>query len=135
MNQYFQPKCMPESDAPFTQVVIDDTYAHLAGIVAADFAEGQSVLGDVKNETLAVMTMVGNILTELDLSFAQVVRTDVHLASLDDFDAMDAAYKSFFEPGKYPARTTTESRRLFGDSLVEVTCMARLSATQTKPQA
>lgn len=126
---------MPESDAPFTQVVIDDTYAHLAGIVAADFAEGQSVLGDVKNETLAVMTMVGNILTELDLSFAQVVRTDVHLASLDDFDAMDAAYKSFFEPGKYPARTTTESRRLFGDSLVEVTCMARLSATQTKPQA
>ena len=135
MNRYFQPKCMPESDAPFTQVVIDDTYAHLAGIVAADFAEGQSVLGDANNETHAVMTMIGNILTELDLSFAQVVRTDIHLANLDDFDDMDAAYRDFFEPGKYPARTTTESRRLFGDSLVEVTCMVRLTATQTKPQA
>jgi 2-iminobutanoate/2-iminopropanoate deaminase len=127
MNRYFQPNCMPESEAPFTQVVIDDTYAHLAGIVAADFPQGQAALGDANNETRAIMTLIGNILAELDLTFAQVVRTDVHLASLDDFDAMDAAYREFFETGKYPARTTTESRRLFGDSLVEVTCMARLA--------
>ena len=127
MIHYFQPTCMPESAAPFTQVVIDDIYAHLAGIVAADFPDGQSVLGNAGNETRAVMTLIQNILLELDLSFAQVVRTDVHLANLDDFDAMDATYKEFFEAGKYPARTTTESRRLFGNSLVEVTCMARLA--------
>ena len=127
MNRYFQPKCMPESDAPFTQVVIDDTYAHLAGIVAADFPLGQLALGDANNETRAVMALIQDILAEIDLSFAQVVRVDVHLANLDDFGAMDAAYKEFFEVGKYPARTTTESHRLFGESLVEVTCMARLA--------
>ena len=127
MNRYFQPKCMPESDAPFTQVVIDDTYAHLAGIVAADFPLGQRALGDANNETRAVMALIQDILAEIDLSFAQVVRVDVHLANLDDFDAMDAAYKEFFEVGKYPARTTTESYRLFGGSLVEITCMARLA--------
>ena len=128
MNRYFQPNCMPESDAPFTQVVIDDTYAHLAGIVAADFPQGQAVLGDANNETRAVMALIQNILAELDLGFADVVRADVHLANLDDFDAMDTAYREFFQPGNYPARTTTESPRLFGDSLVEVTCMARLAA-------
>ena len=117
---------MPESNAPFTQVVIDDSYAHLAGIVAADFPEGRAVLGIANNETRAVMTLIGNILAELELTFSAVVRTDVHLANLDDFDAMDAAYREFFEVRKYPARTTTESRRLFGGSLVEVTCMARL---------
>ena len=117
---------MPGSSAPFTQVVIDDTYAHLSGIVAADFPEGQSVLGDANKETREVMTLIRKILAELDLTFAHVVRVDVHLANLDDFDAMDAAYKEFFKPGKYSARTTTESRRLFGDSLVEVTCMVRL---------
>jgi 2-iminobutanoate/2-iminopropanoate deaminase len=127
MNIYFQPKCMPESDAPFTQVVVDDTYAHLAGIVAADFPEGRAVLGDANNETRAVMALIQNVLDELELSFSQVVRSDVHLANLDDFDAMDTAYKEFFEAGKYPARTTTESRRLFGGSLVEVTCMVRLA--------
>ena len=127
MNRYFQPRSMPESNAPFTQVVIDHSYAHLAGIVAADFPEGQLVLGDANNETRAVMTLISNILAELDLTFADVVRTDVHLANLDDFDLMDAAYREFFLAGQYPARTTTESRRLFGDSLVEVTCMARLN--------
>jgi 2-iminobutanoate/2-iminopropanoate deaminase len=129
MIRYFQPRCIPESHAPFTQVVIDDTYAHLSGIVAADFPEGQSVLGDANNETLAVMTLIENILAEINLGFGQVVRIDVHLASLDDFDAMDAAYRKFFEPGKYPARTTTESVHLFGDSLVEMTCMVRLCDT------
>ena len=127
MNRYFQPECMPKSNAPFTQVEIDDTYAHFAGIVAADFPEGRTAPGDANNETRAVMTLIGKILAELDLSFADIVRTDVHLANLDDFDAMDAVYKEFFEAGKKPARTTTESRRLFSDSLVEVTCMARLA--------
>jgi len=117
---------MPESNAPFTQVVIDDTYAHLAGIVAADFPEGQLVLGDANNETRAVMILISSILAELDLTFANLVRTDVHLANIEDFDAMDAAYGEFFSPGQYPARTTTESVRLFGDSLVEITCMARM---------
>ena len=128
MIQYFQPKCMPVSSAPFSQVVIDDTYAHLAGIVAADFPKGQAVLGDVNSETRAIMTLISSILTELGLTFARVVRVDVHLASLEDFDSMDAAYREFFPAGQYPARTTTESHRLFGGSLVEVTCMARLDS-------
>ena len=53
------------------------------------------------------------------------MRVDVHLADLDDFDAMDAAYREFFPASRYPARTTTESKRLFGGSRVEITCQVR----------
>ena len=126
MLQHYQPNCMPESDAPFTQVVIDDHYAHLAGIVAADFPAGLKALGDVAAETGAILTLITDILSELDLDLSRLVRTDVHLVDLNDFDAMDAAYRPFFADGKYPARTTTESSRLFGGSRVEITCMARL---------
>ena len=124
----FQPQSMPESTAPFAQVVVDDRYAFLAGIVAADFPAGELVLGDVAEETRAVMTMIRNILGEINLDMDAVVRTEVHLASLNDFDAMDAAYREFFVAGEFPARTTTESRALFGNSRVEVTCQARLLA-------
>ncbi len=124
MIQYFQPECMPESIAPFTQVVVDDHYAHLAGLVAADFPEGRAVLGDVAAETDAVLRQIKRILGELGLSMGQVVRTDVHLQDLEDFDAMDAAYRRHFRPGCYPARTTTRSGQLFGNSQVEITCMA-----------
>lgn len=128
MIRHYQPACMPESSAPFSQVVVDDTYAHLAGIVAADFPEGRVVLGDVGDETRAVMDRVRRILAELGLALDDLVRTDVHLVNLEDFDRMDAAYREFFSDGAYPARTTTQSAQLFGGSLVEVTCLARLKS-------
>lgn len=119
---------MPESTAPFTQVVVDDHYAHLAGLVAADFPEGRAVLGDVAAETDEILKRIKMILDELGLVMGHVVRTDVHLKNLDDFDEMDAAYRRHFKQGHYPARTTTQSRQLFGDSRVEITCMAIVGA-------
>lgn len=125
MIRHIQPHAVPKSEAPFSQVVLDDKFAYLSGLVAADFPEGQAELGDVAKETGAVLGAIGRILEEIGLDLGRIVRVDVHLASLDDFDAMDAAYRQFFEDDKYPARTTTESSLLFGGSLVEITCMAR----------
>jgi 2-iminobutanoate/2-iminopropanoate deaminase len=126
MLRRFQPAAVPASKAPFSQVVTDDHYAFLSGLVAADFPEGQAVLGSVEAETRAVLTVVREVLAEMGLGMDRIVRVDVHLASLDDFDAMDGAYGDFFDAGARPARTTTESARLFGNSLVEITCQARL---------
>ena len=126
MLRRFQPKAVPASKAPFSQVVMDDHYAFLSGLVAADFPEGLAVLGDVGAETRAVLSAIRDILAEIELGMGRIVRVEVHLADLDDFDAMDTAYREFFETGSYPARTTTESRKLFGDSRVEITCQARL---------
>ena len=126
MIRHIQPKAVTESAAPYSQIVMDGTYAHLAGLVAADFPEGQAVLGDVGKETRAVLTAIRAILEEVGLDMDRIVRTDVHLATLDDFNAMDSAYRDFFQNGCYPARTTTESPRLFGGSRVEITCMAKI---------
>lgn len=126
MIRHIQPQSVPGSQAPFSQVVLDDHYAHLSGLVAADFPEGRAVLGDVAEETRAVLNAIDGMLKEIGLDTGRVVRIDVHLATLDDFDAMDAAYREFFDEGRFPARTTTESPRLFGGSRVEITCMARL---------
>jgi len=126
MIRHIQPQSVPGSQAPFSQVVLDDHYAHLSGLVAADFPEGRAVLGDVAEETRAVLNAIDGMLKEIGLDTGRVVRVDVHLATLDDFDAMDAAYREFFDDGRFPARTTTESPRLFGGSRVEITCMARL---------
>jgi len=106
-------------------VVLDDQYAFLSGLVAADFPAGLDVLGDVAAETSAVLAAIGSILDELQLSKQDMVRVEVHLADLNDFDAMDAAYREFFEGKVFPARTTTESKHLFGGSKVEITCQVR----------
>ena len=104
---------------------MDDCYAFLSGLVAADFPAGIEVLGDVTAETRAVLQAVGSILDELNLRRDRIVKVEVHLSDLDDFDAMDAAYRDFFDGKDLPARTTVESRRLFGGSKVEITCQVR----------
>ena len=120
------PNAIPDSDAPFSQIVLDDRYAYFAGLVAADFPHGLAVLGDVSAETRVVMGAISDMLEEVGLNFEDVVKAEVHLADLSDFDAMDAAYREYFPPKVYPARTTTESPKLFGGSKVEVTVQARL---------
>ena len=129
MIRRIQPNAVPESDAPFSQMVLDDCYAYLAGLVAADFPHGVEVLGEVGAETRAVMGVISDMLSEVGLSLDDVVKAEVHLADLNDFDAMDTAYREFFSPKAYPARTTTESPKLFGGSKVEVTVQARLRNT------
>ena len=126
MIKRVQSNTVPEPDAPFSQIVLDDRYAYLAGLVAADFPHGLAVLGDVSAETRVVMGAISDMLEEVGLKFEDVVKAEVHLADLSDFDAMDAAYREYFSPKVYPARTTTESPKLFGGSKVEVTVQARL---------
>ena len=82
--------------------------------------------GDVGAETRAIMGAISAMLNEVGLTLEDVVKAEVHLADLSDFDAMDAAYREYFPPKVYPARTTTESPKLFGGSKVEVTVQARL---------
>ena len=124
--QFIPSKTVHESGASLFYIVIDDQYAFISGVVAADFPEGQAVLGNISKETTAVMQAISQMLDEVDLSLQDIVRTDIHLADLGDFEAFDEAYRPFFELNRYPARTTTESPRLIGGSLVEITCMARL---------
>jgi 2-iminobutanoate/2-iminopropanoate deaminase len=105
--------------------VLDEHYAFLAGLVAADFPGGLAALGDVAAETRAVLGAIGDILDELQLDRDNMVKVEVHLSDLDDFDAMDDAYREFFNADAYPTRTTTESAHLFGGSKVEITCQVR----------
>ncbi len=125
MIDRIQPVSIPESTAPFSQVVLDDLYAYFSGLVAADFPEGLAVLGDVAAETTAVLNVISKVLEELGLEMSDIVKVEVHLADLTDFDAMDEAYRQCFPTNATPARTTIESKHLFGDSRVEITVQAR----------
>ena len=119
--------------APFSQIVSDDRYAFVAGVVAADLPGGEAALGDVAAETRLVMDAIGGMLAEIGLGFERVVRVDLHLADFGEFAQVNEVYRRYFEEGRHPARTATESRRLFGGSRVEITCMARRRVPASGP--
>ncbi len=72
-----------------------------------------------------VLNNVKTILEEAGTSLENVVRTNVYLAHMADYDEMSEIYSKFF-PKDPPARCTVEVSRLVLDLLVEVEVTAVL---------
>ena len=119
-SPYLKPRT-----SPYHHLVIADRDYFIAGIVAADIPGGEDVIGRVEQETDLVMSTIRKILADHRVSMADLVRVDVHLVDLDEIHVMDRAYRRYLDPDAMPARTTTQSARLYGGSRVEITCMAR----------
>jgi 2-iminobutanoate/2-iminopropanoate deaminase len=79
--------------------------------------------GDIKAQTQRVLENIGALLETGGLSYANVVRTTVFLADMNDFAAMNDVYRTFFsEP--YPARSTVQAARLPRDARIEIDAIA-----------
>ena len=111
---------------PFTNVVIDGTYAFLSGVVASDVAGGAAAHGDVARETGIVMSAIRDALGQVGLGMDRIVRVDVHMTDVTRMAELDAVYVRFFPEDALPARTCTQSGGLAGGSNVEITVMARM---------
>ena len=125
MRRHLDSPHLKPRTSPYSHVVIADRDCFIAGIVAADIPDGDAVVGEVEAETDLVMRTIQEILADQGMGMADLVRVDVHLLDLDEIHVMDRAYRRYLDPDAMPARTTTQSDRLYGGSRVEITCMAR----------
>ncbi|MDI5936500.1 RidA family protein [Halomonas kalidii] len=125
MPQYRNDPTLPEPLFPGSHMTIDDDYVFLSGLTVVDIQGGETVLGDIREETRLVMRRIQRTLESAGCSLADAVRVDVHITDLDEIRMMDAVYAEFFENRRYPARTCTQSPRLYGGAHVEITLMAR----------
>ncbi len=113
----------PKAIGPYSQAVRAGQLLFLSGQVPLDPATGQMVTGDIAAQTRRVFENLGAVLKAGGRSFADVVRTTVFLADMNDFAAMNEVYGQYFkEP--YPARATVQVARLPKDARVEIDVIA-----------
>ena len=123
MKQAIASPLAPKPVGPYSSALRAGSLLFVSGQVPLDPATGQMVEGDIAAQTRRVLQSVGALLEAANLSFAQVVRTTVFLADMNDFQAMNDAYATFFkEP--YPARSTVQAARLPRDARVEIDVVA-----------
>ena len=125
MIEYHNISILDPPASPYSHIVEADGLVCVAGLTAADSAPGRAALGDVAAETRIVMDQLSAALRARDLSLAEAIRVDIHLIDLGDMNIVDPIYARHFAPGRFPARTCVEVRRLFGGSRIEVTALAR----------
>lgn len=127
MKQPIASPLAPKPVGPYSAALRAGQLLFVSGQVPLDPATGRMVEGDIAVHTRRVLESIGALLDAAGLSFAHVVRTTVFLADLNDFQAMNDAYATFFrEP--YPARSTVQAARLPRDARVEIDVIASYEA-------
>jgi 2-iminobutanoate/2-iminopropanoate deaminase len=115
----------PKAIGPYSQAIRAANLLFLSGQIPLDPASGNLVDGDITAQTERVFQNISAVLTAAGASFANVVRTTVFLADMNEFAAMNVVY------GKYvvdppPARSTVQVARLPRDVRVEIDVIAVL---------
>jgi len=123
MKQVISTKKAPAAIGPYSQAIKVGNLVFTSGQIPIDPATGVFAEGGIKEQTRQSLTNVKAILEEVGLSLANVVKTTVFLADMNDFADMNAVYAEFFaEP--YPARSAVAVKTLPKGALVEIEVIA-----------
>jgi 2-iminobutanoate/2-iminopropanoate deaminase len=94
-----------------------------AGQVAWDETGEVAGIGDVAAQTRQTLKNVVAVLHEGGATVDDVIKCNVYLADIRDFDVMNAEFATVF-PTDPPARTTVEARLAEATMLVEIEAVA-----------
>ena len=121
---YIQTPDAPAAIGPYSQAVDSGCgLVFVSGQLPIDPATGAFPEGSVREQTRQSLRNAAAILEAAGLSLAQVVKTTVFLADMEDFAAMNEVYAEFF-PAPCPARSAFAVKTLPKGALVEIECIA-----------
>ena len=113
----------PAAIGPYSQAIKVGELVFVSGQLPIDPATGAFAEGGIKELTRQSLTNMKAILEEAGTSMANVVKTTVFLADMNDFAEMNEVYAEFFS-APYPGRSAVAVKDLPKGALVEVECIA-----------
>lgn len=116
----------PKPAGPYSQALRAGSLLFLSGQIPTDPSTGELVADDIREQTRQSLANLQTVLEAAGASVADVVRTTVFLADLDDFAGMNEVYGSFFAD-PLPARSTVQVARLPRDARIEIDAIAAFS--------
>jgi len=118
-------KDAPQAIGPYSQAIEANGFVYTSGQIALR-ADGTMEERGVEHQTHQVMKNLFYVLEEAGATFADVVKTTIYLANMDDFATVNEVYAHYFGDHK-PARSTIAVKTLPKNALVEIECIALAS--------
>ena len=113
----------PRPTYPYSPGACGGGMIFTAGQVAWDETGEVTEIGDVAAQTRQTLKNVVSVLHEGGATVDDVIKCNVYLADIRDFDVMNAEFARVF-PTDPPARTTVEARLAEATMLVEIEAVA-----------
>jgi 2-iminobutanoate/2-iminopropanoate deaminase len=115
----------PGAIGPYSQAIAADGLLFCSGQLGLDPATGTLVEG-VDAQADRALRNLGAVLDAAGLTWADVLKTTIFLADMDDFGTVNAVYGTYM-PDPPPARSTVAVKTLPKGGLVEIEAIARRS--------
>lgn len=114
------------ASGPYSHAVDGGDYIFFSGQTAMNSLgeEGKSLKGDIQAQTKEVFKNLNEVMTEAGVTSNQIVKVNVYLTTMANFDAMNEIYQNFFE-APYPARTCVAVYELPLGAEVEIELIAK----------
>ncbi|HEV8214962.1 MAG TPA: Rid family detoxifying hydrolase, partial [Gemmatimonadaceae bacterium] len=82
----------PAAIGPYSQGVVANGFLFTAGQIAIDPASGQVITGDVRAQTERVMSNLAAVISTVNATWKDIVKTTVFLHDMNDFPAVNEVY-------------------------------------------
>jgi 2-iminobutanoate/2-iminopropanoate deaminase len=113
----------PAGTGFITPLIIHGGVIYIAGQGAHSHDPKSEFPMDIATHTKKVMDNVKTLVEGGGGTMDSILQLTVYLTKIDDYDGMNAVFKTYF-PNGGPARTTVAVAALPGQSLVEINCTA-----------
>ncbi|MFB6231746.1 MAG: RidA family protein [Salinibacter sp.] len=123
-RQVISTDAAPEALGPYSQAIQVGNTIYCSGQIGIDPTTDSLVAGGVEAETRQALENLRSVLESAGFSLEDVVRTQVFLADLDDYAAMNEVYSTYFDAAS-PARAAVQAAGIPAGARVEITVTAR----------
>lgn len=128
MKKKLETKKAPAPVGPYSQGIVAGDLVFVSGQIPIQ-KSGELVLNDIEKATDVVLDNIEAILKEENLSLQDVIKSEVYLTDLGNFDKFNKVYEKRFKLGIKPSRVTVEVSKLPKNSDIEISCIAYKNKT------
>ncbi|MBS1542884.1 MAG: RidA family protein [Bacteroidetes bacterium] len=113
----------PKAIGPYSQAIQTGNLIYCSGQTPINPETMQLIEGDISEQSTRVLKNLAAVLSSKNLTLSNVVKMNVYLTDMKDFQAMNKAYEAAFGSHR-PARTTVAVAALPMGARVEMECVA-----------
>ncbi len=117
---------------PFSEAVRVGDTLYLSGQLGIAPGARTVVAGGIAAETRQTMDNIGATLSKYGLTHRDLVKCTVFLADMGEWGAMNSVYVTYFQPGKFPARSALGVNGLALGARTEIECIGHFPAEKRK---
>tara|TARA_B100001029_G_C14658060_1_gene232912 strand:+ start:135 stop:515 length:381 start_codon:yes stop_codon:yes gene_type:complete len=118
-------KKSPEAIGTYSQGIIAENYVFTSGQIGIDPDTGMLIQDNLKDEIVQIFKNIENVLIEGGSSLNNIIKLNIYMTDLGDFDILNNVMSELLNPEKLPARSTVEVSRLPKDANIEIDAIGK----------